>query len=467
MEDLKRRYGDQVEFLAVYVREAHPTDGWRMSSNDAAGINIKQPRLLDERDRVAKTCCSALKISMPMVVDEMDDRVGHAYSGMPDRLYLIDRKGRIAYKGGRGPFGFKPGELEQSLILLLLDETDANKNGRRVTEGERRTALNEKSQPSILHSLTNKEAWQKMMPYLETESGVPLPVWIRTLADSLPKTAAAMLDLDHAQRVESPVPPQLRAKLRWIAADANRCDYAKAYARFDYLRAGGTAEDIDNLPSRLDALPEAERLALQLVRQLVEAAYTVSDEQVARLMDVYGESQVVAIVLVAAYANFQDRLLLSLGAAVEENGPLPALKVRLRKPPPQDSSAEAKKDKPKRNLSPPAKNPPQLPEKLDDPEWAALSFDTLRERVSQQIARRRARVRIPDWESVRDRLPDSVAKPDKPIRIQWSLLTYGYQPRLTDAWFEGLRAFKHESDLDMVFHESMFWIVTRSLQCFY
>ena len=57
-----------------------------------------------------------------MVVDDMDDHVGHAYSGMPDRLYLIDREGRVAYKGGRGPFGFKPGELEQSLVMLLLEQ---------------------------------------------------------------------------------------------------------------------------------------------------------------------------------------------------------------------------------------------------------------------------------------------------------------------------------------------------------
>lgn len=467
MEELKKRYGDQVEFLAVYVREAHPTDGWRMSSNDAAGINIKQPRLLDERDRVAKTCCSALKISMPMVVDDMDDHVGHAYSGMPDRLYLIDRKGRIAYKGGRGPFGFKPSELEQSLILLLLDQADAERKERRATDAKRRTDCGETRQPSLLHPLTDKEAWRKMLPYLETESGAPLPVWIRTLADTLPKTAAAMLDLDYAQRVDSTLPPRLRAKLRWIAADANRCDYAKAYARFDYLRAGGTAEDIDNLSNRLEEQPEAERLALQLVRQLVEAAYTVSDEQVARLVDLYGEKQVVAIVLVAAFANFQDRLLLSLGANVEENGPLPPLKVRLSKPSPPNSSAKANKGKPKHNDCRPADNPPSLPEKLDDPEWAALSFDTLREHLTQQIARRRARVHIPDWEIVRDGLRNSVPKPDKPIRIQWSLLTYGYQPRLTAAWFAGLQAFKQESDLDMVFHESMFWIVTRSLQCFY
>ena len=51
-----------------------------------------------------------------MLVDTIDDAVGARYSGMPSRLYLIDREGKVAYKSGRGPFGFKPAELEQSLV---------------------------------------------------------------------------------------------------------------------------------------------------------------------------------------------------------------------------------------------------------------------------------------------------------------------------------------------------------------
>ena len=464
MEELKRRYGDQVEFLAIYVREAHPIDGWRMNSNDEAGISLKQPLTEVERTGVAQRCCRALQMSMPMVVDEMDDRVGHAYSGMPDRLYLLDRKGRIAYKSGRGPFGFKPGELEQALILLLLDQGSTNGSNRAATTKERSQGPTSRS--LTVAALTNADAWKKMRPYIEKESGQPLPIWIRALAVSLPKTAAAMLDLDYAQRVESTLPPLLRAKLRWMAADANRCNYAKAYARFDYLQAGGKAEDIDQLPKQLDQLPEAERLALELVRQLVEAAYSVREEQIARLVELYGEKQVVAIVLVAAYANFQDRLLLALGADVEESGPLPPIKVHLR-PRTKQGSENAKKDRPKRIVSPPSPNPPPLPDKLDDPEWTALSFNTLRERLSEQIARRKARIRIPDWETVHANLPADMPQRDKPMRIRWSLLTYGYQPRLTAAWLNGLRAFREESDLEAVFHESMFWVVTRSLQCFY
>lgn len=119
---MHQRFGDRVEFLAVYVREAHPTDGWREPFNDKVGISFAQPRDRAERVNVAKKCCSSLEMTMPLVVDEIDDRVGHAYSGMPDRLYIIDRDGRVAYKGGRGPFGFKPGEMEQSLVMLLLDQ---------------------------------------------------------------------------------------------------------------------------------------------------------------------------------------------------------------------------------------------------------------------------------------------------------------------------------------------------------
>jgi hypothetical protein len=41
---------------------------------------------------------------------------------MPARLYVIDPAGKVAYKGGRGPFGFKAREMEQVLIMLLMDQ---------------------------------------------------------------------------------------------------------------------------------------------------------------------------------------------------------------------------------------------------------------------------------------------------------------------------------------------------------
>ncbi len=126
IEKLYRRYKDRATFIMVYVREAHPTDGWRTSDNDrdgVVGVAALQPRTYDERAGVAQSCGRMLGLAFPMLVDTIDDRAGNLYSGMPGRLYIIDRAGKIAFKSGRGPYLFKPAELEQSLILLLQEKT--------------------------------------------------------------------------------------------------------------------------------------------------------------------------------------------------------------------------------------------------------------------------------------------------------------------------------------------------------
>jgi Ca2+-binding EF-hand superfamily protein/thiol-disulfide isomerase/thioredoxin len=122
IDKLYRRYRDRATFVMVYVREAHPTGGWQLESNNRIGVAIPQPQSNDERVKVATMCSSRLGLGMPMLVDTIDDAVGARYSGMPSRLYLLDHRGRVAFKNGRGPFGFKPAELEHALILLLQDE---------------------------------------------------------------------------------------------------------------------------------------------------------------------------------------------------------------------------------------------------------------------------------------------------------------------------------------------------------
>ncbi|QEH36927.1 Iodothyronine deiodinase [Aquisphaera giovannonii] len=147
LEKLFRRYRERANFLMIYVRETHPADGWRMQSNETIGISAIQPRTWDQRADVARRCGRLLGLGFPMLVDTIDDGVATQYSGMPARLYLIDRMGKIAYKGGRGPYGFKPDELEQALILLLNDVDDRKSkavehDGSRGVDGwERRPAV--------------------------------------------------------------------------------------------------------------------------------------------------------------------------------------------------------------------------------------------------------------------------------------------------------------------------------------
>jgi type I thyroxine 5'-deiodinase len=83
----------------------------------------RSPANLDERAALADLCVTRLSIELPAVVDDFDDTTDTNYTGWPERLYLIDRDGRVAYKSRPGPFGFKPADLEAALARMLPLET--------------------------------------------------------------------------------------------------------------------------------------------------------------------------------------------------------------------------------------------------------------------------------------------------------------------------------------------------------
>ena len=105
-----------------------------MESNEPGKDDVcyRQPRSLAERLAIANDFARRHSYSLPLVVDDMDNAADQLFAGWPERLYIPDEQGRVAYKGETGPFGFKPAELEQSLILLLQDEAGADKSQARA-----------------------------------------------------------------------------------------------------------------------------------------------------------------------------------------------------------------------------------------------------------------------------------------------------------------------------------------------
>ena len=112
---LHARYADRVDFLVVYIREAHPEEGWGITPNRDEGIRVQDPTTDQARHQVASECALRLQIELPVVVDAIDDSIASAYGALPDRLYLIGRGGRIAFQGEPGPWGFDPRTLEQAI----------------------------------------------------------------------------------------------------------------------------------------------------------------------------------------------------------------------------------------------------------------------------------------------------------------------------------------------------------------
>jgi type I thyroxine 5'-deiodinase len=110
-----------VAFYIVYILEAHASDVWQMPSNVRQNVIVRSPRTFDERTVVADSCVRQLHIEIPALVDDFRNSTEVAYTGWPDRLYVIDRSGRVAYKSGPGPFGFHPEELQAKLVRLAGD----------------------------------------------------------------------------------------------------------------------------------------------------------------------------------------------------------------------------------------------------------------------------------------------------------------------------------------------------------
>jgi hypothetical protein len=116
---LAAKYEGKVEFLLVYIREAHPTDGWQVAANQRDGVLLSSPRDYAQKEEYASSCVRNLGIKFTALVDEMDAGTELKYLGWPDRLYLVGRNGRIAWKGAPGPPGFKPAELESAVVQEL------------------------------------------------------------------------------------------------------------------------------------------------------------------------------------------------------------------------------------------------------------------------------------------------------------------------------------------------------------
>jgi alkylhydroperoxidase family enzyme len=286
--------------------------------------------------------------------------------------------------------------------------------------------------------------------------GEKLPGWALTLAKPLPKTTAAMLQLDHIHRARNPLGPALAGKLHWMAADTLDCPYARRYAEADLLRAGIKADSI-NTRAAIMKLPEKEQAALAFARKMTTAAYTVTDAEVAHLVADFGADQVVAMVHTLAWANFRTRILLALGTQLESDGPFPPFDPQLNADQ-RNKFATPQRPVWKEVLG--AKPAESILTRLD---WRKQTDDDLGKAIESQKARK-PRIALPELSKL-DKLPaDAKARSAK---IVWSRVSLGYQPLLTQAWFDTMGAFQKEAKLDPVFSNSMFWVITRSNECFY
>lgn len=330
----------------------------------------------------------------------------------------------------------------------------------------------EKVREPVVALLDSAAAWKKLPP-AKVGKDAPLPGWARMLAVPLPNATAAMLEFDYIHRTRSPLEPKLRARLRWMIADANRCKYTKTSAQYDLEKAGASPAEAAALrrgdrEGAWSSLAEREKAALQLVRGLTLRAADVTDEQFAHVLKEFGEEQTVAIVLLTAGANFQDRLFLTLGVPDEpDQRTIAPIAIAFDADVDEASLPEAPPRKPlDESLAHDNVETPGL-------EWTKRPLDDLKAMMELQ-KEKPPRIRVPTHEEFAAKTakfqPKSAAakkKNSRGVRVVWSLVCAGYQPELAAAWGRCTSAFRRDAKQDRVFEESLFWVVTRSIDCFY
>lgn len=108
LNEIYDTYKNNIGFFLIYIREAHPSDGWQTPQNLYDDVIFDTPETDDARAEIAGVCQISQDIRLPMLLDGIDNDIENKYISAPIRLFVIDPEGRITFNGAPGPQGFDP-----------------------------------------------------------------------------------------------------------------------------------------------------------------------------------------------------------------------------------------------------------------------------------------------------------------------------------------------------------------------
>ena len=118
IEKIRDEFKNEVALVLVYIKEAHPSDEWQSDNNVTSNVIFKQPQSFEARLEVARSFVDRMKVDSETLVDDARNTALACYAAWPERIYVIDGNGKIAFKSGMGPFYFEPDELRRFLVTL-------------------------------------------------------------------------------------------------------------------------------------------------------------------------------------------------------------------------------------------------------------------------------------------------------------------------------------------------------------
>jgi hypothetical protein len=91
IEKLKKELGQRVQVMVIYTKEAHPKGEWEVERNRDSDIEIEQHKDLDAREEMALKARAELKLTVPILIDTMDNATAKTYGLGPNGAVVIGR----------------------------------------------------------------------------------------------------------------------------------------------------------------------------------------------------------------------------------------------------------------------------------------------------------------------------------------------------------------------------------------
>lgn len=116
MSEIATLFQGDVDWLTIYIREAHPLGGWEAPDQPH---NVEQAATTQERLAAAMAFFEKEKVVGQTAVDGIDNHTYRLYSAFPDRILVMNAEKRLIHVQGSGPINFQPSELQSFLAKLL------------------------------------------------------------------------------------------------------------------------------------------------------------------------------------------------------------------------------------------------------------------------------------------------------------------------------------------------------------
>jgi len=88
---LYNEWSGKVDFLVVYIMEAHADDEWPISTK----LRIKQHKTIEDRQTAAACLRDQFRLQLPIALDSMQNEYHLEFAVWPERYHIIDGQGRV------------------------------------------------------------------------------------------------------------------------------------------------------------------------------------------------------------------------------------------------------------------------------------------------------------------------------------------------------------------------------------